>query len=188
VPPSSADSRGSRMPIARRGPPKELAETRRRAVAGGISCRIVSPVRLLGWRPPARAAAHVERRGIDSGVIRCRHRVSLEPGVGTEAVRSRDSNHEVPPPAVRRFPGLQHDRVDQAALPLSAEGAPYASLSLDREERRRRGGERRIEALSGQQATRASCRAHRPPGGAQVCGMQAVHRRSLVTDDWSKPA
>jgi hypothetical protein len=145
------------------------------AVTGDLASR-ARPI--PGSRPaPARALA--QRRRVELGVISRRHRVSLEPRVGAEAVRCSDSDHEVSPPTMCCLPSLQHDRVDETAFMRAAKGAANAPLGLHRERGRGRGRESRTEAPSGEGNARAARRPNRPPGGTQICGMEAAHRRQF---------
>ncbi len=74
----------------------------------------------------------LERRGIDSRVVRRRYRVPLQPGVGKETVGPGHADHEIPSAAVRRLPGLQHDRVNQAGFVQASKRSTNAPLRLCR--------------------------------------------------------
>jgi hypothetical protein len=163
-----------------------------RIVGGGTAQELVERCRPLAVRvvtpPPARhvrrlggavAAARGQHGWVSLRIIGRRYGIALKPGVRVKAVGPGHSHHELPPPAVRRLPSLEHDRVDEAALVPAPERSPHPPLGLDRKRRRGRGGKRGIETPGGKHAARASCRPDRPPRGAQVCRIKAAHGRPV---------
>ena len=156
---------------------KELVEGRGGGAAVVVRAAVPpSPPAAASSGPCRGSPAGPKRR---SAPHRRRHGISLEPSVGTEAVGPCDSDHEVPPAAVRRLPSLHNDRVYQAGFVVAPERTANRPFGLHRERGRGRGAKRRIQPPRGKQAAGASCRPNRPPGGAQVCGMEAAHRRQF---------
>jgi hypothetical protein len=102
-------------------------------------------------------------------------RVALEPRVSLERGRVRDAYDQVAPAPVGCLPRLEHDRPDQAALATTAKRRANAPLGLGRKLRWSWGSERRLEAFGGEQASGAARRPQRPPGRAQVGGVQPSH-------------
>ena len=117
--------------------------------------------------------AQAEPGGIEAGVRV--QRVALEPRVSPEPGRVGHADDQVAPASVRGLPRLEHYRPHQAALAAAAERRANASLGPGGKGRRSRRGKRRLEALDGEQASGAARRPKRPPGRAQVGGMQPSH-------------
>jgi hypothetical protein len=151
-----------RASVGRRGAPEELVEL---PATGRVM--VVAGVDRFG------SLAQAEPGGIEAGVRV--QRVALEPCVSPEPGRVGDADDQVAPASLPGLPRLEHYRPHQAALAAAAERRANASLGLGGKARRSRGCKRRLEALDGKQASGAARRPKRPPGRAQVGGMQPSH-------------